>query len=136
MPEFPSKEWFVALRDLVNREEGYRKLGTCDARVGFQVDDRTFLVDFDAFAVGDVKELRADAAKAAADVVLEMPAAEWKRLVENIRNNDGADAEHTLNTLVFADRLRLHYRDSIGMDKFYQYNQSLQYFMDAVPRLG
>lgn len=120
----------------MNQEDAYRRLGTCDARVGFQIDDRAFLIDFDAFRVGNVEELDAEAAEAEADFVLEMSAPEWKELVENIRKHDGADAEHTLNTLVFADRLRLRYRDSIGMDKFYQYNQSLQYFLDAVPRLG
>lgn len=28
----------------------------------------------------------------------------------------------------FPDRLKLRYRDAFGMDKFYLYNQSLQYF--------
>lgn len=135
IPPFPSLEWFCALRDLVNREEGYHRLGTCDAQVGFGIGDRSFLVHFDAFAVGDVRELAPEAAAADADFVLEMSAAEWKELVDNIRKHEGADAEHTLNTLVFVDRLKLRYRDSIGMDKFYQYNQSLQYFLDAVPRL-
>ncbi len=68
--------------------------------------------------------------------MLEMAEDEWRELVENTRKHGRADADHTLNTLVFTDRLKLRYQDSIGMDKFYQYNQSLQYFLDASPRLN
>src|SRR5438093_598055 len=59
MPVFPSVEWFKAVADIVNKDEGYRKLGNCDARVGVQVGDRMFEIDFEAFEVTDVKELEA-----------------------------------------------------------------------------
>ncbi len=135
MPAFPSTDWFCALRDLVNQDDEYRHLGTCEARVGFLVGNRCYAVLFDAFSIGDVEEIPADDAEAKNDFVLEMAEDEWQELVENIRKHGRADADHTLNTLVFADRLKLRYQDSIGMDKFYQYNQSLQYFLDASPRL-
>jgi len=131
MPAFPSSEWFSALRNLVNQDEGFRRLGTCDACVAFQVGQRCYQMVFDAFTVGAVRELSPEEAQAAADFVLEMATADWQELVQNIQANGGADAQHTLNTLVFPDRLKLRYRDAIGMDKFYLYNQSLQYFLNA-----
>ncbi len=131
MPAFPSVEWFEALRERVNADPAYRKLGTCEARVGFLVGRRCYRVVFDAFRVGEVSELDPRGIEASSDFVLEMGDEDWRDLIRNVRQHGRADAEHTLNTLVFPDKLRLRYRDSIGMDKFYQYNQSLQHFLDS-----
>ncbi|MDO8433712.1 MAG: hypothetical protein Q7S58_15010 [Candidatus Binatus sp.] len=64
-----------------------------------------------------------------------MPKRDWKELIENVGANGFADAQHTLNTLVYPGRLKLRYRDANGMDKFYLYNQSFQYFINAAARL-
>lgn len=132
---FPSVEWFSALRDLVNDDPGFRKLGTCDARAAFQVGDRCYEVLFEAFQVSEIRDIAPDEARRSADFILEMPVEAWRELVENIRSNGGADPRHTLNTLVFPGILKLHYRDAFGMDKFYLYNQSLQFFLNAAARL-
>jgi hypothetical protein len=133
--EFPSVEWFAELRDLVNRDEGYRKLGTCEACAAFQIGQRCFEVVFDAFRIENVREITPAEAQQTSDFILEMGDEDWREMVENIRANRGADPQHTLNTLVFPGKLKLRYRDAFGMDKFYLYNQSLQYFLNAASRL-
>ncbi len=135
MLNFPSIEWFAALRDLVNKDERYHKLGTCETRAGFQVGNRCFELVLDAFQVGDIRELKPAEADQSADFVLEMDEAGWKEMLASIVANGGADADHTLNTLVFPGRMKLRYRDSFGMDKFYLYNQSLQYLVNSAARL-
>ena len=136
MPTFPSVEWFRALRDQVNDDEKYRKFGTCEARAGFQVGSRCFEVVFDAFRVSEIRELAPAEAERSADFILEMSTDQWREMVENIKANGGADPRHTLNTLVYPGQLRLRYRDATGMDKFYLYNQSFQYFVNAAARVA
>ena len=136
MPNFPSLEWFKSLRELVNRDERFHKLGTCEARAGFKIGDRCFEVVFDAFKVDEVRELSPNDAEKSADFVLDMDEAGWKEMVQNIVANGGADPQHTLNTLVFPGKLKLRYRDAFGMDKFYLYNQSLQHFLNSAAQLA
>src|SRR3990170_4943896 len=56
---FPSIEWLQALRDIINADEVYKRIGTCDAVVGLKVPDRQkfFLLTFEAFEVLEVKEV-------------------------------------------------------------------------------
>lgn len=131
MPTFPSVEWFRAVADIVNKDDGYRKLGTCDAKVGMQVGERMFEIDFEAFEVTDVKELDA-ATPRDLDFTLVMPYDRWKEMIENIRRNGRADLTHTLNSIDLAApdefaRADDYYR----RDLFYRFNQSFQVFFDS-----
>ena len=135
MPVFPSVEWFKAVADIVNKDENYRKLGTCDAQVGIQVGDRMFEIDFEAFEVTDVKELDATTPRDL-DFTLVMPYDGWKEMIENIRQNGHAGLTHTLNSIDLASpdefaRADDYYR----RDKFYRFNQSFQMFFDASARV-
>lgn len=135
MPTFPSVEWFQAIADIVNKDENYRKAGTCDARVGIQVGERMFEVDFEAFEITDVKELDATTPRDF-DFTLVMPFDGWKEMVENIKRNGHADLSHTLNSLDLAAvdefaRADDYYR----RDLFYRFNQSFQIFFDASARI-
>ena len=135
MPTFPSVEWFKAVADIVNNDEEYRKLGTCDAMVGIQVEDRMFEIDFEAFNVVDVKELEA-ATPRDLDFTLVMPYEKWKEMLENIKEHGRAEHEYTLNSIdlntpdEFA-RSDDYYR----RDLFYRFNQSFQMFFDASARI-
>ena len=135
MPVFPSVEWFKAVAELVNKDESYRKLGTCDAQVGIQVGDRMFEIDFDAFEVTDVKELDATTPRDL-DFTLVMPYDGWKEMIENIRQNGHADLTHTLNSidLAAADEFA-RADDYYRRDKFYRFNQSFQIFFDTSARV-
>jgi hypothetical protein len=135
MPVFPSVEWFQAVADLVNHDEAYRKLGTCDARVGIQVGDRTFVLTFEAFEVTDVKET-ADPAAEDPDFTLVMPPEKWQEMIENIKQHGRADLDHTLNSIDLATPEEFAKSDDYyRRDLFYRFNQSFQHFFDSSARI-
>ena len=56
---FPSVDWFNAIRRIVNSDDGYRHIGTCDSLVGIKIPDlqKYFLLTFEAFEVTDAREV-------------------------------------------------------------------------------
>jgi len=134
---FPSLEWFQALKEIVNHDEGYRRIGTCDTTMGIKITDlgKYYLVTFEAFEVAEVREVSEEEAEDA-DFWLEAPYALWKEMLENIKANGKADLQHTLNTIDLVQPegfARSH--DGLRRDAFYRFNQSLQYFFDASARI-
>lgn len=130
---FPSVEWFNALKELVNNDDGYRKLGTCDAQVGVKIPDlpKYYRIAFEAFEVGEVTEVDEREAEDT-DFWLEMPYAKWKELIENIKDNGKADLHHTLNTIDLEDPDGFaRSNDGYRRDAFYRFNQTFQYFFDT-----
>lgn len=130
---FPSTEWFEAVRELVNRDEKYRRLGTCDATVGIKIPDlgKYYLITFEAFEVAGVRQVP-EAEAENSDFWLEMPYARWKEMIQNIKANGKADLHHTLNTIdleIPEGLARSH--DGYRRDAFYRFNQTFQYFFDA-----
>jgi len=134
---FPSVDWFNAIKAIVNQDEGYKRIGTCDSEVGVKIPDlqKYYKIIFEAFEVADIRETdEADAENA--DFWLEMPYARWKEMIENIKANAKADLHHTLNTLDMEDPdglARSH--DGYRRDAFYRFNQTFQYFFDASARI-
>ena len=130
---FPSIEWFNALKDLVNTDENYKRIGTCDSEIGIKIPDlaKFYKITFEAFGVEDIREVdEADAENA--DFWLEMPYARWKDMIENIKANGKADLHHTLNTIDLEDPAGLaRSNDGYRRDAFYRFNQTFQYFFDA-----
>lgn len=130
---FPSVDWFNALKDIVNQDEGYKRIGTCDSEVGIKVPDlqKYYVITFEAFEVDSVKEVdEADAEDT--DFWLEMPYARWKDMIENIKDNGKADLHHTLNTIDLEDPEGFaRSNDGYRRDAFYRFNQTFQYFFDA-----
>lgn len=136
MPVFPSLEWFDAIRQLVNADARFRRLGSCDMQVGVQVDDVFVEVVFEAFECTKVRTLSVTEAHTSCDFVLAMHGTQWRAMLDNIRAHHGADARYTLNSLELPKVL--HVRETADYsrrDKFYQYNQTLQFFFDAAARL-
>src|SRR3970282_354620 len=101
---FPSLEWLQALREIINPDDGYKRIGTCDAVVGLKVPDRQkfFLLPFEAFEVLDVKEVSEREAEDS-DFWLELTLDRWQELLQNIKTNGKADLHHTLNTIDLED---------------------------------
>ena len=134
---FPSVDWFNAIKSIVNQDEGYKRIGTCDSEVGVKIPDlqKYYKIIFEAFEVADIRETdEADAENA--DFWLEMPYARWKEMIENIKANAKADLHHTLNTLDMEDPdglARSH--DGYRREAFYRFNQTFQYFFDASARI-
>jgi hypothetical protein len=130
---FPSVDWFNAVKEIVNQDDGYKHHGTCDASVGIKVPDiqKYYLITFEAFEVGDIKEV-AEREAEDTDFWIEQTYAKWKEMIANIRANGQADLHHTLNTLDIEDPdglARSH--DGYRRDLFYRFNQSFQHFFDV-----
>ena len=130
---FPSVDWFNAIKEIVNTDEGYKRLGTCDAEVGIKIPDlqKYYKITFEAFEVANVQEV-AERETEDADFWLESPYARWKELIENIKANGKADLHHTLNTIDLEDPDGFaRSNDGYRRDAFYRFNQTFQYFFDA-----
>lgn len=130
---FPSTDWFNALKSIVNVDEGYKRIGTCDATMGIKIPDlmKYYKMTFEAFEVAEIRETdEADAEDA--DFWLEMSYAKWKDMIENIRENGKADLHHTLNTIDLQDADDFaRSNDGYRRDAFYRFNQTFQYFFDS-----
>jgi hypothetical protein len=131
MPEFPSVEWFEAVRAVVNQDGRLRRLGTCDAVVGVKVLDKAFEVTFEAFDCVSVREVPpSDPAKA--DFYLEAPFETWREMLENIKEHGKPDRQYTLNTIDFVDPEGFAKSDDQSKkDKFYRYGETFQQFFNA-----
>jgi hypothetical protein len=134
---FPSIQWFNAIKDIVNSDESYKRIGTCDSEIGIKIPDlqKYYKITFEAFEVSNVAEV--DEAEAEnTDFWLEMPYARWKDMIENINDNGKADLHHTLNTIDLEDPEGLaRSNDGYRRDAFYRFNQTFQYFFDASVRI-
>lgn len=135
MPKFPSVEWFEAIRDLVNSDDEFRRLGTFDARVGVKVGDELFEIEFEAFECASVKEITEDGLRDL-DFWLEQSPEQWKSMLEDIKENGAAGLGFTLNTidLTIPDGFARSY-DGYRRDAFYRFNQSLQHFFDVSSKI-
>lgn len=130
---FPSVDWFNAIKEIVNTDEGYKRLGTCDAEVGIKIPDlqKYYKITFEAFEVASVQEVDERDAEDS-DFWLEGPYSRWKELIENVKANGKADLHHTLNTIDLEDPDGFaRSNDGYRRDAFYRFNQTFQYFFDA-----
>jgi len=134
---FPSVDWFNAIRRIVNSDDGYRHIGTCDSLVGIKIPDlqKNYLLTFEAFEVADVREA-SEADVDNADFWLEASYERWKEMIQNIKQNGKADLHHTLNTIDVEDPEGFaRSRDGYKRDAFYRFNQTFQYFFDISARI-
>ena len=130
---FPSVEWFDALREIVNADDAYKRIGTCDAVVGIKIPDRQmyFRLAFEAFEVLNAREVTESEAEDA-DFWLEMSYERWKDMIGNIGDNGKADLNHTLNTIDLQDPEDFaRSNDGYRRDAFYRFNQSFQHLFDS-----
>jgi hypothetical protein len=135
MPEFPSVAWFDTVRNMVNGDEAFRRLGTVDARVGVKVGDQLFELTFEAFECVGVSEIGENDLRDL-DFWLEQSPEEWREMIENIKANGSADLSHTLNTIDLnrPEGFAKSY-DGYRRDAFYRFNQSLQHFFDSSSKI-
>lgn len=135
MPKFPSVEWFDTVRNMVNADEEFRRLGTVDARVGVKVGDDLYELTFEAFECASVSEIDEDSLREL-DFWLEQSPEEWRDMIENIKSHGAADLSHTLNTIDLnrEEGFAKSY-DGYKRDAFYRFNQSLQHFFDSSAKI-
>ena len=129
MPVFPSVEWFQAVRTAANADPAFRSLGTAEAQVGVKVGDDVYVLDFDAFECSGVSQVE-EYYLVDVDFYLEMAQEEWRSLLTNVRENDGADSEHTFNTLDVESGI-VESSNPFGMNNFPRYHLTVQRFFDV-----
>ncbi len=142
MIQFPSAEFFEALRERVNADpDRFRRLGTVDMTLVVKVDyperSEFFEIVFAGYRCVRTRKV-ASLAEAARDaIVVEGPYAAWREMIHNIIANGAADLEHTLNTLTLMDTpLRVYSDNQLDTDLFYRYQQNLQEFFDGAAAIG
>ena len=135
MPLFPSVDWFKSAAETLNKSDSFKRLGTCDAEMGVEVDEHLYEIDFEAFEVKEVREIDRDRADEL-DFVLVQPYDGWKAMIEDIQKNGRATHDYTLNSLdlrsgaeEFARSKDYHRRDA-----FYRFNQTFQEYFDSAAK--
>jgi hypothetical protein len=135
MAKFPSVEWFEAVKDLVNDDAEYKRLGTFDSKVGIKSGDTILEVTFEAFECAGVREIE-EADLHEVDFWLEQSPEAWQTMLEDIKANGAAGLGQTLNTIdlnITEGFARSH--DGYRRDAFYRFNQSLQHFFDSSSKI-
>jgi hypothetical protein len=119
-------------RETVNADREFRRLGTCDARVGIKAGDVAFLVDFEAFECAAVAAIELDALRDA-DFYLELSSDAWKSYLAGRKAG-------TAPTLVSLDVATpngiVKGADPLKTLKFERYHLTLQSFLDTGARLA
>ena len=134
MPQFPSVEWLKTAADRLNKSDSFKRLGTCDAQMGVQVDDAFFEVDFEAFEVTDVKAIDARRVDEL-DFVLVQPYDAWKAMLLDIKENGRATHNFTLNSLDLQSEKEFAVgKDYNRRDAFYRFNQTFQEYFDTAAK--
>ena len=134
---FPSTQWFQALQQLVNDDPDFRRIGSIDASMAVKVGPKIIVIIFEAFECLEVRE-GTEEDLVDLDFVLEMSEADWKDLIQNTKENGGADLRHTLNTLDLTKENGFSNNatgDQFRADIFFRVNQSLQHFFDLSAKL-
>lgn len=139
MAVFPSVEWFDEVRHVFNANEEFHGAGggACDTTFGVKVGDRIFQLVMEGLECTSASEI-SEGELPNLDFYLEMDPDEWETMIENIKENDGADLDWTLNTLDLDRDERIAKSatgDQYREDLFFRYNQTLQFFFDASARI-
>ncbi len=132
MPTFPSIDWFEAVRELVNNDEEYKRLGTFDSTVGVKSGDQVFELTFEAFECAGVREISENDLRDV-DFWLEQSPEAWQAMLEDTKKNGAAGLQYTLNTIDLSSREGGFARsfDGYRLDAFHRFSQSLQHFFDT-----
>ena len=135
MPEFPSIEWFEAVRDSANTDTQFTSQGTVNCVMGVKVGDSAFALTFEGFECAAVRPVDQGALRDL-DFYIDLSPAEWRELLDNISANGGSDSAHTLNTLDLTIPTGcVKSGNELRRAAFFQYHLSLQAFFDASARV-
>lgn len=120
------------VRDAVNGDRDFRRLGTCDVRVGIKSGDSAYLVDFEAFECSAVAAIDLDALRDA-DFYLELSGDAWKSYLSGRR---AGTAPSLVSLDVDTPNGIVKGSDPLKTLKFERYHLTLQSFLDTGARLA
>ncbi|HKI73004.1 MAG TPA: hypothetical protein VJ998_00045 [Pseudomonadales bacterium] len=139
MAVFPSQEWFDQVREVFNTHEEYHGAGggACDTTFAVKVGDDIFQLVMEGLECTSAARVD-EKSLADVDFYLELEPEEWREMIENIKEHDGADLNWTLNTLDLDRDERVAKSvtgDQYREDLFFRFNQTLQFFFDASAKI-
>ena len=135
MPDFPSVEWFEAVRESANADSQFTSQGTVNCVMGVKVGDSAFAVTFEGFECAAVEAVNEGELRDL-DFYIDMSPDEWRDLLDNITANGGSDSAHTLNILdLTMPSGCVKSGNELRRAAFFQYHLSLQAFFDASARV-
>ena len=135
MPEFPSIEWFEAVRESANGDSQFTSQGTVNCVMGVKAGDEAFAITFEGFQCATVESV-SEADLRDLDFYIDLSPGEWKELLGNITANGGSDSAHTLNALdLTMPSGCVKSGNELRRAAFFQYHLSLQAFFDASARV-
>jgi len=117
-------------REAVNADAEFRRLGTCDTRMGLKIGDAAYIVDFVAFECESVREIEVEALRDA-DFYLELSPAAWR---EYLDGRATGDAPSLISLDVDSPDGIVKGRDPLQTLKFERYHLTLQSFLDQGAR--
>ena len=136
MPEFPSIEWFEAVRESANGDPQFTSQGTVNCVMGVKIGEAAFAVTFEGFECAAAETVDKGALRDL-DFYIDMSQDEWRELLANIVANGGADSTHTLNALdLTMPNGCIKSGSELRRATFFQYHLSLQAFFDASSRVS
>ena len=88
-----------------------------------------YVLDFEAFECSGVSQVEEHILRDV-DFYLDMSSEDWRSLLTNVRENDGADSEHTFNSLDVENGI-VESSNPYGMNSFLRYHLTVQRFFDV-----
>jgi len=139
MPSFPSEEWFQAVQTVYNADSSLHSGGggACDCVAGFRVGSEYYRIIFQGLECQEVGQ-SSESDLEDADFIIEMEAATWRSMLEDIQAHGKASSRFTLNSIDMGSEdsiARSPIDDQYRQDLFYRYNQNFQDFFDASSRI-
>ena len=119
-------------RTAVNADTEFRRLGTCDARVGIKAGDDAFIVDFVAFECAAVAAIDLDSLRDA-DFYLDLTPESWKTY---LAGRASGTAPSLVSLDVDSPNGIVKGSDPLKVLKFERYHLTLQSFLDRGARLA
>jgi hypothetical protein len=145
MPQFPQREWFLALGRLMETESSaFQRLGFAETRFCIRVlpdeagngAEQLVGIVLDGYKLSEAKELD-DAASFDPDFTICAKRSVWNRMLAEITESGRPSLRHTLSSLaLMGEDMWLESSDQLREDKFYRYNQTLQELLNLASRLG
>jgi len=120
------------VRETVNADRNFRRLGTCDVRVGIKTDEAAFLVDFEAFECAAVAAIELNALRDA-DFYLDLTSDAWKSY---LTGRKAGTAPSLVSLDVDTPNGIVKGSDPLKTLKFERYHLTLQSFLDTGARLA
>ena len=120
------------MRDAVNADRDFRRLGTADVRVGIKVGEQAFLIQFEAFECSAVSEIAIDELRES-DFYVELSQQAWQTY---LAGRQRGTAPSLVSLEVDAPDGIIKGTDPLQMLKFERYHLTLQSFLDSGARLA